>query len=144
MTETPLAPGAEFRSYGRTITETDLVNFTGLAGLKLPIFIDDDYATNRGPYGGRIVPGFLTASLTAGMMESVLGSRIRAGLGFDKFRFTALVRPGDTIHARFRVESVRTSKAGTDDVVVLSIRAFNQRDEQVLEFLATVLMSRAG
>lgn len=34
----------EIRSYARTITETDLVNFTCFAGLTLPIFIDAEFA----------------------------------------------------------------------------------------------------
>ena len=32
-----LNPGDVFKSYGRTVTETDIVNFTCLAGLKLRV-----------------------------------------------------------------------------------------------------------
>jgi len=39
-----LNPGDVFKSYGRTVTETDIVNFTCLAGLKLPIFINEEFA----------------------------------------------------------------------------------------------------
>ena len=39
--------GTVYRSYGRTVTETDLVTFTSFAGLRLPVFIDDEYARHE-------------------------------------------------------------------------------------------------
>ncbi|QJW83332.1 hypothetical protein HK414_01145 [Ramlibacter terrae] len=66
-------------SYSRTVTETHLVNFTAMAGLQLPLFIDHAHARSAGPFGGPIAPGFLTASLSAGMLESVLGTNTLAG-----------------------------------------------------------------
>ena len=65
-----LNPGDVFKSYGRTVTETDIVNFTCLAGLKLPIFINEEFAKKHTDFGGRICPGLLTASIAAGMMET--------------------------------------------------------------------------
>ena len=52
-----LNPGDVFKSYGRTVTETDIVNFTCLAGLKLPIFINEEFARKHTDFGGRICPG---------------------------------------------------------------------------------------
>ncbi|MBM3395179.1 MAG: acyl dehydratase, partial [Betaproteobacteria bacterium] len=36
--------GTVYSTYRRTITEADLVNFTQFAGLRLPIFLDDEHA----------------------------------------------------------------------------------------------------
>jgi acyl dehydratase len=137
-----LVPGAVFESYRRTVTETDLVTFTNWAGLRLPIFIDDEHARHAGPHGGRIVPGFLTASLSAGMMETLLGPDILAGLGMDAFRFHVPVRPGDTLRLRMTVTQRRETRDPARGVVSVANEMINQRDECVLEFGTSVLMAR--
>jgi acyl dehydratase len=133
--------GQVYATYRRTITEADLVNFTQFAGLRLPIFIDDEHA--RGSiHGGRIVPGFLTASVSAGMLESVLGANTLAGLGMDEFRFKSAVRPGDTIGAEVTVEQKKETRSPDRGVLTLRVKVLNQRAEPVLEYTATVLMAR--
>ena len=68
--------GQTIRSYSRTVTESDLVAFIGFTGMRMPIFIDREYAEQQGPYGARICPGFLTASVAGGMLESILGRNV--------------------------------------------------------------------
>ncbi len=132
--------GDQFESYRRTVTESDLITFTGLAGLKLPVFLDEDFARDESPYGRRIVPGFLTAALSAGMMESVLGPDLVAGLGMDAFQFHSPVRPGDTIRARFTVNQARPTRDRSRGVLTLHIEVLNQDTQCVLEYMATVMM----
>lgn len=133
--------GQVYGTYHRTITETDLVNFTQFAGLRLPIFIDDEHA-RASTHGGRIVPGFLTATVSAGMLESVLGDGTLAGLGMDEFRFHAAVRPGDTLGAEVAVEQKKDTRNDTRGILTVRVRVINQREDCVLEYLATVLMAR--
>lgn len=128
----------EIRSYARTITETDLVNFTCFAGLTLPIFIDAEFAKAT-QHGGRIVPGFLTASIVGGMMQPLMSERTIGNLGFDAFRFHVAVKPGDTIHTRLRVGDRRPTSDGERQVVTLLVAAYNQRDEMVLSFESRIL-----
>ncbi len=137
-----LVPGARFVSYRRTVTESDIVGFTAFAGLRLPIFVDDEYARTEGPYGTRIAPGFLTASLSAGMMETVLGPDTLAGLGMDGFRFSVPVRPGDTLHARITILERRPARDATRGLVGLGIEMVNQRGEVALAYRTTVLVRR--
>jgi methionine synthase II (cobalamin-independent) len=80
--------GEEFESYARTVTETDIVNFTCFAGLKLPMFIDEEFSKKHSLYGTRVAPGLMTASLAAGMLEDILGKYTLAALGLDRFKFT--------------------------------------------------------
>jgi acyl dehydratase len=133
--------GQVFQTYRRTVTETDLVNFTQFAGLRLPIFLDDEYA-KRSPHGGRIVPGFLTASVSAGMLESVLGEHTIAGLGMDAFRFKLAVRPGDTLGADITVTQKKATKDPTRGVLTVHVQVTNQTGAVVLEYSTTVLMAR--
>lgn len=132
--------GTVYRSYGRTVTETDLVTFTSFAGLRLPIFVDEDHAREHGPHGGRIAPGFLTASLTAGMIESVLGPDLLAGLSLDDFQFHVPVRPGDTLRAEIAVEEKRETRKGDRGILKLAVRVRNQSGDYPLEYRSTVLM----
>jgi acyl dehydratase len=129
-------------SYGRTLTETHLVNFTALAGLQLPLFIDRDHASKETAFGGPIAPGFLTASLSAGMLESILGPRTLAGLGMDDLRFRAPVRIGDTLHAEVTVLSKKLSRDPGRGVLELKIAVINQRQELAMEYQVAVLMGR--
>lgn len=136
-----LEVGREYRSYARTVTETDLVNFTCFAGLKLPIFIDENYARTRSPHGGRIVPGFLTCSIVGGMMEAVLGPSTIGALGMDEMRFPAPVRPGDTIEARITLAEKRVLSDGVRGLLALDVAAFTSDDRQVLAFKSKVIVA---
>lgn len=136
-----LEVGREYRSYARTVTETDLVNFTCFAGLKLPIFIDENYARTRSPHGGRIVPGFLTCSIVGGMMEAVLGPSTIGALGMDEMRFPAPVRPGDTIEARITLAEKRVLSDGLRGLLALDVAAFTSDDRQVLAFKSKVIVA---
>mgnify|MGYP003345159459 CR=1 FL=1 len=115
--------GEVFESYGRTITEADIVNFTCFAGLKLPMFIDEEFSKKHSLYKTRVAPGLMTASIGAGMLEDILGKYTLAALGLDRFKFTAPVKIGDTLHARITVEGtaplVETRNPGIGQVVTM-------------------------
>jgi acyl dehydratase len=134
--------GQVFQTYRRTLTEADLVNFTQFAGLRLPIFIDDEYARNESPHGSRIMPGFLTATVSSGMLETVLGPNTLAGLAMDEFRFKMPVRPGDTLGAEVTVEKKQPTSNPARGVLTVRVKVSNQHAEVVLEYTTTVLMAR--
>lgn len=136
------AVGEVYRTYRRTVTETDLVGFVQLAGLRLPIFVDDDWARHKSPYGGRIVPGFLICTFSAGMLESVLGANTLAGLSMDGFQFKAPVFPGDTLGCEVKIAGAKDTSDGRRGVLSLEIKVLNQRAEPVLEYTTRVLMSK--
>lgn len=136
------AAGDVYRTYRRTVTEVDLVGFVQLAGLRLPIFIDDDWAKHKSPYGGRIVPGFLICTFSAGMLESVLGANTLAGLSMDGFQFKAPVFPGDTLVCEVTIAGAKETTDGKRGVLSVEVKVLNQRDEPVLEYTTRVLMNR--
>lgn len=134
--------GDVFKSYGRTITDADLQAFTSFAGLKLPIFIDEEFAKKHTSYGGRIAPGFMTASIAAGMMEDILGPYTLAALTLGDFKFSVPVRPGDTIHCQIEVVEKRDTSDGKRGVLTSRTHVINQRDEEVLVFTGSFMMRR--
>ena len=134
--------GDVFKSHGRTVTETDLVMYTSLSGLKVPIFINDEFAKKHTPFGGRIAPGLLTASLATGLLEEILGPYLIAALELGNFKFTVPVKPGDTLHASVTMEEKRNVSDGKRAICFCRVRVFNQRKEQVMEFTEKLMMHR--
>ena len=134
-----LTIGQRFRTFRRTITETDLVNFISCTGMLEAIFIEKGYA--GGAIEGRPVPGALTYTLIEGF---ILQTMIQ-GTGLAMLELTQKillpVRVGDTIHAEVEVTGVRpTSKSGRA-VVTSDIRVFNQKDHLVMTYTATRLLA---
>lgn len=93
----------------RTITDTDLRNFTGVSGDTNPMHLNEEYAKET-PFGGIIVHGLLTASL----ISAVVGTRL-PGPGCiymtQTLKFLAPVRVGDTVYATARVKELFPEKS---------------------------------
>jgi 3-hydroxybutyryl-CoA dehydratase len=134
--------GEVFESYSRTITEADIVNYTCLAGLKLPMFIDEEFSKKHSMFKTRVAPGLLTASIAAGMLEDILGKYTLAALGLDRFKFTAPVKAGDTLHTRITVEGKKLTSDGQRGVLTVRITVVNQKDETPLEFSGSFMMRK--
>jgi acyl dehydratase len=100
--------GDRYLTTGRTVTETDLINFTSFAGIFEELYQDVDYALNRSIFRARVVPGLCTLALAEGLqVQSGIFHRTGlAFLGIDNLRFVAPVFVGDTI----RVETVCADK----------------------------------
>lgn len=134
--------GEKFQSYSRYMTEADLVNYTNLAGLKLPLFIDEEFCKKHSIFGTRVFPGLLTASIAAGMLEDILGKYTLAALGLDKFKFNAPVRIGDTLHCDITVEGLKDVADGKRGVITVRISVMNQKNEMPLEFWGSFMMRK--
>lgn len=136
------AVGEVFESYGRTVTEADIVNFTCFAGLKLPMFIDEEFCKKHSMFGTRVAPGLMTASLAAGMLEDILGKYTLAALGLDRFKFTAPVKVGDTLHARITVEGKKDTSTAERGVLSVRVEVINQTGAVPLVFHGAFMMRK--
>ena len=126
-----LEPGQEFITFGRTITETDLMNFVTLTGMTEVIFTD---ITHKGAMEGRVVPGALTYTLIEGLLvQGMIQATGMALLEIQK-KILAPVRVGDTVHGHVRISEVRpTSKHGRA-VVASTVSIINQHDTTVMTY----------
>jgi acyl dehydratase len=134
-----LEEGQTFRTFRRTVTETDLVNFIGVTGMLEAIFIEDGY--DAGAIRGRPVPGALTYALIEGF---ILQTMIQ-GTGLAMLELTQKIHGpvvvGDTIWATVKVTGIRpTSKSGRA-VVDSLIEVYNQRNEIVMTYTARRLLA---
>jgi 3-hydroxybutyryl-CoA dehydratase len=118
--------------YSRTITDTDLRNFSGVSGDTNPMHLNEEYAKTT-VFQRCIVHGFLTASL----LSTVIGTKL-PGPGClyvsQSLFFKAPVYVGDTVYARATVTNLAPEKHRVtlrteclaNDTVVLSGEAVVQ------------------
>jgi 3-hydroxybutyryl-CoA dehydratase len=127
-------------SRGRTITETDIVNFAGISGDFVELHTNAEYAKN-GPYGRRIAHGALIFSISTGLMVNMPGDpeAIVAFYGVDKLRFVAPVFIGDTIHLSRRVTEKQLKNAERG-VIAFENTVLNQDAKPVLVYIARLML----
>jgi len=126
------AVGQTVTSPGRTVTETDVVNFAGLSGDFSAIHTDAEYAAGH-PFGQRVAHGLLGLSIAVGLVvrmgfieESILGFR-----EIDGWKFSAPIVLGDTIHVQAVVSETRSIPRLGGGLVTLQAEICNQADKIV-------------
>ena len=102
---------------GRTITETDIVNYAGLTGDFNPLYVDAEFA-KQGVSGERVAHPMLAFSTAYGLwlhawhpFKHPESKRAAAGHLGDTATFLAPVRIGDTVRIRWKILSNRISKS---------------------------------
>jgi acyl dehydratase len=130
--ETSIA--ALYRTLGRTVSETDIVNFVNLCGFTEPLFMDMEYVARESVFGRRAAPGALTFALSEGlvMQTGLIHGTGMAWLG-GEIRIVAPVLAGDTIRVEIEVVEKRETKKPDRGIVTYQHRVLNQRGELVLE-----------
>lgn len=137
------AIGAEFKTAARTVTEADMVMFTGLSGDFNPLHVNEEYCKQT-QFGGRIVQGPLVYSIAAGLLFQLhlYDDTLIAFLGFDSLKFTKPVKPGDTIRAEIKVLEKRETSNPERGVMKRQLKVLNQRGEVVQEGIQAFLLKR--
>jgi len=136
-----LSPGQWFRTLNRTVTETDLVMFTGVTGMLEVIFTDRTFGAEKGAIAGRFVPAALTYSLIEGLICQSMIQGTGLALLALKQEVLAPVRVGDTIHGEIEVTSVRPTSKGNRGIVVSTVEVKNQQGEVVMRYEATRMLA---
>jgi len=94
--------------YGKTITDADIVMFSGISGDINPVHLNHEFAAET-MFEGRIAHGMLTASL----ISTVIGTKL-PGPGCiyvsQTLKFRAPVKAGDTVTARCTIDSLVPDK----------------------------------
>jgi acyl dehydratase len=119
------------------VSEAEIVEFAQRFDPQ-PFHVDAE-AAKASPFGGLIASGWHTTALFMGMFVRavLLDSASLGSPGVEEIRWTAPVRPGDTLHGRSTVTDVQPSstnpRRGTvfttnevwnqDDVLVLTLKA---------------------
>ena len=126
-----------------TVTEDELIEFATRFDPQ-PFHIDPD-AAEQTPFGGLIASGWHTTALFMGMfVRAVLPDTASLGSpGVDEIRWTAPVRPGDTLSGRSTVTDVQpSSKDPRRGTVFTTNEVYNQDGVLVLRLKARGFFAR--
>ncbi|MDQ6771681.1 MAG: MaoC family dehydratase, partial [Candidatus Dormibacteraeota bacterium] len=100
--------GASWLTRRRTILESDVAGYLGLAGDYNPLYADA-MSADAGPYRGLVAPAVLISAVAMGLGSmDVPQPRTTALVGLT-WRFRHPVRPGDTLRTRWRLNRKRDS-----------------------------------
>jgi itaconyl-CoA hydratase len=134
------AVGDIYRSrLGRTITETDNIQFTMITNNSNQIHFNTHYAS-RTEFKKPLVNSALTLSVIAGLGVSDLSENGFA-LGWDYIKLPHPVFPGDTLYSESEVISVRESKSRPGQgVVKVRTRGLNQDGVVVIEYERSIMV----
>jgi len=135
--------GKEFKTASRTVTEADLVIFSGLSGDYNPLHTDEEFC-KKTDFGTRIAHGPLVYAIAAGLLFQLhlYDDTLVAFLGFENLKFTKPVKPGDTIHAKVTVLERRETSRPDRGVMKRQLQVINQRGEVVQEGVQAFLIKR--
>jgi 3-hydroxybutyryl-CoA dehydratase len=121
--------------YSKTITDADILLFSGVSGDTNPLHLDQDFAVGT-VFKSRIAHGMLSASL----LSTIFGTKL-PGPGSiylaQNLRFKAPVRSGDTVQARATVASIDHDRRRVEFTCVCSVG-----ETAVIEGEATIMVPR--
>lgn len=129
--------GQRWVTRGRTLTEADIVNFSGLSSDFHPLHVDKEYAAAT-RFGQRIAQGFLVMSMATGMVPAD-PEKCEALYGVDKLRFLRPTFIGDTVHLEMEVTSLK-ERSDHSGVVEFKFEMVNQHGKPVLACSYQLLM----
>ena len=105
--------GLKFRTIGRTVTESDIINVINATGMLEVLFTNTEYLKNESVIKGRLVPAILVLGFAEGqLMQTVLQ---KTGLAFldMEMKVHGPTFAGDTIHVE--VEVMASGPSGDAD-----------------------------
>ncbi|PIF19394.1 MULTISPECIES: MaoC/PaaZ C-terminal domain-containing protein [unclassified Acidovorax] len=128
-------------SRARTITETDVVQFSWISGDVNPMHTDAVHSA-KSPLGQRIAHGALGLSVATGLSASLgyLDGTAVAALGIDEWKFIKPILLNDTIRLRATVVAVRPTSKPDRGVLVRRMDLLNQHDNVVQTGLMTTMV----
>jgi acyl dehydratase len=137
--------GMAFRSPGRTITDADLVGFSGLTGDYSELHTSDVYAKSS-QFGRRVAQGMLGLAYAHGLMWARTGELREtaiAFLGITDWKFVGPIFIGDTLFVNYRLAELRDSKSRpTQAIATFDVSLVNQDDVEVQRGRKVLLVSK--
>ncbi|MCJ7721519.1 MaoC family dehydratase N-terminal domain-containing protein [Candidatus Bathyarchaeota archaeon] len=136
--------GQEFQTSGRTITESDMLNFAGLSGDFNPLHLDEEFAKGS-PFKTRVPHGLCIMSISTGLIDrlGVISCTALACLEIN-WKFFKPVLIGDSIRVVMKVLEKKESKKGDRGVVTFEMMIFNQKGEKVEVGLWKLMMAKGN
>lgn len=138
------AVGDQLETAGRTIAETDLINFAGLTGDWNPLHVDEEYAA-KSRFGQRIAHGTLGIAIAAGLVAllGIIDGTAIAARGIEEWKFLKPIYIGDTIRVKIEVTQAKLVPQLDGGLITFRLVVVNQHDDPVQQgSLSVGLLSR--
>ena len=134
--------GMTFLSPGRTVTDSDIVNFAGLSGDYTQIHTNVEFSKST-PVGQRVAHGILGLSIASGLATrtGVLEGTVIAFREIREWKFIKTVFIGDTVRVSMHVLETKELRRMGGGLVNIELRLLNQNDETVMKGIWKVLMA---
>ncbi|NUB93160.1 MaoC family dehydratase N-terminal domain-containing protein [Haloterrigena sp. SYSU A558-1] len=138
-------PGQEFESVGRTVTESDFVMHSALAGDWTELHTNKEYAED-GPFDGRIAHGPMTFVQATGFIyrTGIVERTAYAFLGMNYMDLPNPVYIGDTLSLEMEVSEKKDVEHDDAGIVVLDTEMTNQDGTVVFQGDMKFLIKRKG
>lgn len=139
-------PGLRIESARRTVTETDIVFWSGLVGDFNAAHVDVVHAATT-PFGQRIAHGNIAFNLSVALAVGQVPGDYRPegfirAAGWERVRFTAPVFIGDTLRSERTLQALEDGPDPEAGVLVYDMRVVNHREETVMVGLERLLVRR--
>lgn len=131
--------GQEWESPGRTVTQTDIVNFAGVSGDFNSIHVDHEFARSS-LFRQPIAHGLLVFSMASGLGLFAPPVRTLAFVGIREWNFREPVFIGDTIRTRTSVLEKQAKGRGKRGVVTWRRQIVNQNGKVVQDGVTVSLV----
>ncbi len=133
--------GKKIISAGRTVTESDIVNFAGLSGDFTAIHTDAEFSKGT-PFKQRVAHGLLGLSIASGlaMQTGVLEGTVIAFREINEWKFVKPTFIGDTVHVEMEVTEAKALPRIGGGSVSITMDVKNQNQETVMKGTWVVLV----
>ena len=117
-------------TYGRTITETDIVVHAGQSGDFFPHHMDEEWCKSQ-PFKKRIAHGTLIFTVAIGLTADFV-NEVSMTYGYERLRFIKPVFINDTIKVTVTIKDLKDHKKPEYGLVTELVECFNQHNELVM------------
>jgi len=126
--------GDQFKTFGRTVTEADIINFINCTGFLEVLFTDAEFREKHSAIKGRVAPAALVYCFAEGLLMT--GLIQGSGLAFLNMELDVKgpVVADDTIHVEVTVTEIRPTAKGGRGLVRTTNEIKNQRGETVIVY----------
>ncbi len=136
--------GQEEVTRGRTVTETDVVNWCMFTGDWFLMHSNKVYAEDS-MFGERIAPGLMVLAIAGGLVLPAETQTVIANYGCDRIRYPRPTFIGDTMNVRVEITALEDRDAGSG-IMDMRWHILNQNGSEicVADFKALMAVSPAG
>jgi acyl dehydratase len=126
--------GDQFKTFGRTVTEADIINFINCTGFLEVLFTDAEFREKHSAIKGRVAPAALIYCFAEGLLMT--GLIQGSGLAFLNMELDVKgpVVAGDTVYVEVTVTEIRPTAKGGRGLVRTTNEIKNQRGETVIVY----------